>query len=38
MKELAVEEWAGASPLYGERLRMIMGDGTPHIPAPAAAP
>src|SRR5580704_13812271 len=24
MKELAVEEWAGASPLYGERLRQIM--------------
>jgi hypothetical protein len=25
MKELAVEEWAGASPLYGERIRQIMG-------------
>src|ERR1700684_4493853 len=24
MKELAVEEWAGASPLYGERLRNVM--------------
>src|SRR5579863_2288469 len=34
MKELAVEEWAGASPLYGDRLRRIMdieGDGVSAI-------
>jgi hypothetical protein len=30
VKELAIEEWAGASPVYGDRLRRIMqieGDG-----------
>ena len=34
VKELAVEEWRGASPLYGARLRQIMnveGDGVPAI-------
>src|SRR5271163_1535789 len=24
VKELAIEEWAGASPVYGDRLRQIM--------------
>src|ERR1700722_20254963 len=34
VNELAVEEWRGASPLYGKRLREIMnveGDGVPAI-------
>jgi len=34
VKELAIEEWAGASPVYGERLRKIMnieGDGVSAI-------
>ena len=34
VKELAIEEWAGASPVYGKRLREIMsveGDGVPAI-------
>ena len=34
VKELAIEEWAGASPVYGERLRQIMaieGDGVSAI-------
>ncbi len=34
MKRLAIEEWRGASPVYGERLRKIMdieGDGVPAI-------
>jgi hypothetical protein len=26
VKELAIEEWAGASPVYGERLRRIMAS------------
>jgi hypothetical protein len=34
VKELAIEEWAGASPVYGDRLRQIMqveGDGVSAI-------
>lgn len=34
MKELAIDEWRGASPVYGQRLRDIMnvdGDGVPAI-------
>jgi hypothetical protein len=34
VKELAIEEWRGASPLYGRRLREVMnveGDGVPAI-------
>ena len=34
VKELAIEEWAGASPVYGDRLSQIMnveGDGVPAI-------
>ena len=34
VNELAVEEWRGASPVYGKRLRQIMnveGDGIPAI-------
>src|SRR5580658_7250490 len=34
MEELAIEEWRGASPVYGERLRKIMrieGDGVEAI-------
>ena len=34
VNELAVEEWRGASPVYGKRLRQIMnieGDGVPAI-------
>jgi hypothetical protein len=30
VKELAIQEWVGSSPIYGERLRQIMaieGDG-----------
>ena len=34
VQELSIEEWRGASPVYGERLRRIMaveGDGVPAI-------
>src|SRR5437764_6822579 len=34
VEEIAIEEWRGASPIYGERIRKIMkieGDGVPAI-------
>src|SRR5204862_381659 len=35
VEEVAIDEWRGASPIYGERLRRIMGIHGRHVHSPA---